>query len=186
MPLHPYEPEDAYGANSLENSTVQSGPINRIRWGTHKPSPAQGRKKRASIMRRWSKHKRAQSDQSEQSDGSDGLDSVGTGGAGATRTIYFNQPLPPEAKDEDGRPLMQYKRNKTRTAKYTPLSFIPKNLWLQFHNIANIYFLFIICLSVCTERVMSKDFILTSSRPGKSLAAKTRDLMLLRCLSFFS
>ena len=64
------------------------------------------------------------------------------------RTIYFNQPLPPEAKDEEGHPLVQYKRNKIRTAKYTPISFLPKNLWLQFHNIANVYFLFIIILSV--------------------------------------
>jgi phospholipid-translocating ATPase len=34
------------------------------------------------------------------------------------------------------------------------LSFIPKNLWYQFHNIANVYFLFLIILNV------SKRFLL--------------------------
>ncbi|RKF60373.1 Phospholipid-transporting ATPase DNF1 [Erysiphe neolycopersici] len=63
------------------------------------------------------------------------------------RNIYFNIPLPPEALDEDGDPLVQFKRNKIRTAKYTPLSFVPKNIWFQFHNIANVYFLFLIILA---------------------------------------
>jgi phospholipid-translocating ATPase len=57
-------------------------------------------------------------------------------------------PLPQTERDDEGHPLAQYARNKIRTAKYTPLSFIPKNLWFQFHNIANVYFLFIIILGV--------------------------------------
>ncbi|KAK6361092.1 hypothetical protein TWF730_004841 [Orbilia blumenaviensis] len=64
------------------------------------------------------------------------------------RHVYVNLPLPPEEQDEDGKPIAQYARNKIRTAKYTPLSFIPKNLWLQFHNVANIYFLFITILQI--------------------------------------
>ena len=64
------------------------------------------------------------------------------------RTVFVNVPLPPEAVDENGRPVKRYRRNKIRTAKYTPLSFIPKNLWFQFHNIANVYFLFLIILAV--------------------------------------
>lgn len=64
------------------------------------------------------------------------------------RTILFNTPLPPGAVDEEGLPLKHYRRNKIRTAKYTPLSFIPKNIWYQFHNIANVYFLFLIILAV--------------------------------------
>lgn len=62
------------------------------------------------------------------------------------RTLFFNIPLPDEHKDEEGHPLQTYARNKVRTAKYTPLSFIPKNLWFQFHNVANIFFLFIVIL----------------------------------------
>ncbi|EJT70612.1 phospholipid-transporting ATPase 1 [Gaeumannomyces tritici R3-111a-1] len=63
------------------------------------------------------------------------------------RTLFFNLPLPPEMKDENDEPIAEYTRNKIRTAKYTPLSFIPKNLFLQFHNIANIYFLFLVVLA---------------------------------------
>ncbi|KAJ6260842.1 Phospholipid-transporting ATPase DNF1 [Drechslerella dactyloides] len=64
------------------------------------------------------------------------------------RNIYVNVPLPENEADEEGKPLAQYARNKIRTAKYTPLSFVPKNLWLQFHNVANIYFLFITILQI--------------------------------------
>jgi phospholipid-translocating ATPase len=66
------------------------------------------------------------------------------------RRVYFNVPLPQTERDEEGLPLAHYARNKIRTAKYTPLSFVPKNLWFQFHNIANVYFLFIIILGVRT------------------------------------
>lgn len=64
------------------------------------------------------------------------------------RTIYFNMRLPPEETHDDGTPIHHYPRNKIRTAKYTPLTFIPKNLFLQFHNVANIYFTFIVILQV--------------------------------------
>ncbi|TQS38025.1 hypothetical protein Golomagni_01479 [Golovinomyces magnicellulatus] len=63
------------------------------------------------------------------------------------RKVYFNIPLPAEKVDDEGHPLVQYKRNKIRTAKYTPISFIPKDIWFQFHNIANVYFLFLIILA---------------------------------------
>lgn len=64
------------------------------------------------------------------------------------RQLYFNLPLPRELQDDEGHPSQQYARNKIRTAKYTPLSFIPKNLFFQFHNIANIFFLFLVILVV--------------------------------------
>lgn len=63
------------------------------------------------------------------------------------RQLYFNLPLPDDMLEE-GHPIAEYPRNKIRTAKYTPLSFIPKNIWFQFHNIANIFFLFTIILGV--------------------------------------
>lgn len=63
------------------------------------------------------------------------------------RYLFFNLPLPDELLEE-GHPITEYPRNKIRTAKYTPLSFIPKNIWFQFHNIANIFFLFLIILGV--------------------------------------
>ncbi|KAH0563041.1 hypothetical protein GP486_002387 [Trichoglossum hirsutum] len=64
------------------------------------------------------------------------------------RRIFFNIPLPHDAEDEYGHPIQDFGKNKIRTAKYTPLSFVPKNLWFQFHNIANIYFLFVIILAI--------------------------------------
>ncbi|KAI0172489.1 phospholipid-translocating P-type ATPase [Hypoxylon sp. FL1284] len=67
---------------------------------------------------------------------------------GEARTVFFNVPLPEDMKDEEGNPAVTYSRNKIRTAKYTPLSFIPKNLWFQFHNIANIFFLFMVILVI--------------------------------------
>jgi phospholipid-translocating ATPase len=73
---------------------------------------------------------------------------VAEGEGAEPRQLYFNLPLPDDHKDEEGYPLQEYTRNKIRTAKYTPLSFIPKNLWFQFHNIANIFFLFTIILDV--------------------------------------
>lgn len=70
-----------------------------------------------------------------------------TGDGQGPRKVYFNIPLPPDAVDEQGHPIAQYRRNKIRTAKYTPISFVPKNIWYQFHNIANVYFLFLIILA---------------------------------------
>jgi phospholipid-translocating ATPase len=68
------------------------------------------------------------------------------------RRIYVNMRLPPEETHDDGTPLHWYPRNKIRTAKYTPLTFVPKNLYFQFHNVANIYFLFIVILQVCCSQ----------------------------------
>jgi phospholipid-translocating ATPase len=64
------------------------------------------------------------------------------------RSVFFNVALPDDQRDENGRPKYHFARNKIRTAKYTPISFIPKNLFFQFHNVANLYFLFIIVLGV--------------------------------------
>ena len=64
------------------------------------------------------------------------------------RVVVFNRDLPVEYRDpETGKPTTDYPRNKIRTTKYTPLTFLPKNIWNQFfHNIANIYFLALIIL----------------------------------------
>lgn len=65
----------------------------------------------------------------------------------AARDIYYNQPLPDhmvDPKTQQNRII--YQRNKIRTTKYTPLNFLPMNIFFQFTNIANSYFLFIIIL----------------------------------------
>lgn len=39
--------------------------------------------------------------------------------------------------------------NKIKTSRYTPLTFLPKNLAEQFRRAANCYFLVILCMQVC-------------------------------------
>lgn len=138
----------------------------RMRWATQRVPLKNGDKKRTSILDRLHPRK----PQSSEKRDSAGASSMGTDLGGiqeeqshepveeqteeddndgqGPRKVFFNLPLPRDAIDESGHPLVQYKRNKIRTAKYTPLSFVPKNIWFQFHNIANVYFLFLIILTV--------------------------------------
>ncbi|KAK5114682.1 hypothetical protein LTR62_002255 [Meristemomyces frigidus] len=141
------------------DDSERSNPVKRIRWATQRVSGSKGIQKRKSIFKR---HQNRLSNGSEKrNSAATDLESVNPQQEAAAakgertaeiesqpgRTIYFNVPLPEYAKDAEGRPLQQYKGNKIRTAKYTPLSFIPKNLWFQFHNIANVFFLAIIILN---------------------------------------
>lgn len=165
MAVDPFAEQPADGGEGL--SPVKSNQVKRLRWATHRATPNQGRKKRQSIMERF--HKRSLSDGTVTSDGMNGdqsqLDTDGsviavpdtTGG----RTIYFNMALPESARDEEGKPLVHFSRNKIRTAKYTPLSFIPKNLYFQFQQVANVYFLFIIILTASSP-------IFGATNPGLS------------------
>ena len=136
-----------------------SNPVKRIRWATHRATGIQAENKRHSLKERLhrrmgsgtekrdslGKESRTSAEHSPESSET-GADDQDPG-----RRVYFNVPLPQSERDEEGHPIAHYARNKIRTAKYTPLSFIPKNLWFQFHNIANIYFAFIIILGVCAS-----------------------------------
>lgn len=63
------------------------------------------------------------------------------------RYIYVNHELPDDMRDPStGYPTLQYPRNKIRTTKYTPLSFLPKDILFQFTNVANTYFLILVIL----------------------------------------
>ncbi|XP_052561634.1 phospholipid-transporting ATPase VA isoform X1 [Tympanuchus pallidicinctus] len=54
--------------------------------------------------------------------------------------------LPPETEAEKSkRPALA--GNRLKTTKYTALSFLPKNLFEQFHRLANVYFVFIALLN---------------------------------------
>lgn len=44
-------------------------------------------------------------------------------------------------------PNGSYLTNRVKTTKYTVWSFVPKNLFEQFHRFANLYFLFIVLLN---------------------------------------
>lgn len=153
MALKPYEEDSEVPTNPLN-----SGPAKRIRWATQRVTGAKAGKKRASIFRRLSSRRAANDDPAKRDSAATDLEGVAEADeapaeqSGPGRRIFFNQPLPDDARDEEGHPTTTFVRNKIRTAKYTPISFVPKNLWFQFHNIANIYFLFIIILSVSLWR----------------------------------
>lgn len=143
--------------NSQKGESHVSNPVKRIRWATQRVTGTNERHIRQSIKDRFHHRKAGSTEKKRQSGDTPHLDGIQEESepseADATheasgRRIYFNIPLPDSAKDSDGHPVAHYERNKIRTAKYTPLSFIPKNLWFQFHNIANVYFLFVILLGV--------------------------------------
>ncbi|EPX72943.1 phospholipid-transporting ATPase [Schizosaccharomyces octosporus yFS286] len=59
-----------------------------------------------------------------------------------SRRIYVNH-IPDEHANL---PKQTFPSNKIRTTMYTPLNFVPKNLYNQFKNVANVFFLFLILL----------------------------------------
>jgi phospholipid-translocating ATPase len=137
----------------------RSQPAKRIRWATKRVKGPKADAKRISIFNR--RLSRRGADEKKRESGGSAITDPKTEGDGQdgseeqeeqkSRRIYFNQPLPASELDEDGKPLHHFARNKIRTAKYTPLSFIPKNLYFQFHNVANIFFAIIIILGVRTQ-----------------------------------
>lgn len=149
------------GSSNHSNGPGKKSKTKRSRWATRKMTVKSSGIKRLSLIGRQT-IKSTSSEKKRQSGGSETLKSQPNGDHGdhadddaadsdheaGPRQLYFNLPLPKELVDEDGNPLQTYTRNKIRTAKYTPLSFIPKNLWFQFHNIANIFFLFLVILVV--------------------------------------
>ncbi|KAI7808222.1 putative phospholipid-transporting ATPase VA [Triplophysa rosa] len=62
-----------------------------------------------------------------------------------TRIVHANI-LYDHTKGSDN-PNRHYANNKIKTTKYTLLSFLPKNLFEQFHRFANVYFVFIALLN---------------------------------------
>ncbi|KAH8809491.1 phospholipid-transporting ATPase 1 [Flagelloscypha sp. PMI_526] len=72
----------------------------------------------------------------------------GEKGKSQRRNIYFNRPMPQRELKSNGDPEVRYPRNKVRTTKYTPLTFIPKNLYLQFLRVANLFFLSLVILQI--------------------------------------
>jgi phospholipid-translocating ATPase len=146
---HPQPPDEPVPVNATQ----------RARWATRRMTVRSGGSKRKSLIDRMQQKKGGAANEKANADPSSGDDqnqqssdenASDDGSKSSTRSLYFNLPLPTELQDEEGLPLYTYPRNKIRTAKYTPLSFIPKNLWFQFHNIANIFFLFLIILTVST------------------------------------
>ncbi|XP_036909699.1 phospholipid-transporting ATPase VA isoform X2 [Sturnira hondurensis] len=69
---------------------------------------------------------------------------------GRTRTVRSNLLRPPGAQDPAAgaaKGARHLADNRLKTTKYTLLSFLPKNLFEQFHRLANVYFVFIALLN---------------------------------------
>ncbi|KAF5399609.1 hypothetical protein PHET_07291 [Paragonimus heterotremus] len=64
-----------------------------------------------------------------------------------TRTIYPSTTLHLDENEQPYNPNAQYANNKIRTTKYSIWTFLPLNLWEQFHRVANVYFVFILILN---------------------------------------
>ncbi|EAQ89858.1 hypothetical protein CHGG_06477 [Chaetomium globosum CBS 148.51] len=160
--------------------------MQRSRWATRKLTVKSSSMKRLSLMGRKHNNKgmanekkrtsggtdASQPDDGDQEDDSSVQEEVGDGPG--PRQLFFNLPLPAEFQDEEGYPLQQFTRNKIRTAKYTPLSFVPKNLFFQFQNIANIFFLFLVILVDAIEdyRRTNLDNVLNNAPVHRLLGKK--------------
>ncbi|CAG7927349.1 unnamed protein product [Penicillium olsonii] len=154
---HPPLP-GANGEDNPEGGEVREVPSNvskptkRQRWATTRAPGAGGIKKRVSIIDRFHK-KGTYGDEKRKSNNTTASTNASSvepeaPESGPNRRVYFSIPIPESERDEEGHLNVTYPRNKIRTAKYTALTFVPYNIWLQFHNIANIYFLFVIILNV--------------------------------------
>ncbi|KAL3471806.1 hypothetical protein BJX99DRAFT_236853 [Aspergillus californicus] len=143
----PEASESSPGVRPIDSNV--SKPTQRQRWATQRATGAGGVRKRVSIMDRVHRHKELRDEKRRSAAANSTTDPLPPAPANEpeNRKVYVNIPLPESERDEDGHPKADYPRNKVRTAKYTPITFVPKNLFWQFHNIANIYFLFIIILS---------------------------------------
>ncbi|MCJ1436635.1 hypothetical protein MMC27_006015 [Xylographa pallens] len=147
-----------------QGNDVSKPGVKRMRWATQRVTSMRAEGKRNAITNRFHRGGHG-AEKKRDSGGTDSGDGSNLGGGGRDtsdidgdpgrnndgtyppRRMFFNIPLPDDARDTDGRPIAHFTRNKIRTSKYTPLSFVPKNLWYQFHNIANIYFLILIILA---------------------------------------
>ena len=59
----------------------------------------------------------------------------------AQRTVYLSQ-----RNEEQIAKNRKHGSNRIRTSKYSVLTFLPMNLFLQFNKASNVYFLLIMCM----------------------------------------
>ncbi|GLA13951.1 hypothetical protein AnigIFM62618_011369 [Aspergillus niger] len=144
------DPIQGKGDEELSRASDEVPPIpnqeakstKRARWATKRMTAASGLRKRVSILERGNRRNTRNNTTDAATAGPESNETE----TASSRKVYFNLPIPDSERDEEGNLKTVYPRNKIRTSIYTPLTFIPKNLWLQFHNIANLYFLFVIIL----------------------------------------
>ncbi|XP_041360414.1 phospholipid-transporting ATPase VA-like [Gigantopelta aegis] len=68
------------------------------------------------------------------------------------RIVVPNHTVPDDIPiNKKNHPNYGYCTNNIKTTKYTILTFLPKNLFEQFHRFANLYFIFVVCLNWVPE-----------------------------------
>ncbi|KAF9584354.1 hypothetical protein BGW38_006772 [Lunasporangiospora selenospora] len=76
-----------------------------------------------------------------------------------SRRVFVNIPPPPQFLDNKGQPKFTYGSNRINTAKYTVLTFLPKNLFEQFRRVANMFFLFMAIIQLTPLFTVGSPFL---------------------------
>lgn len=76
-----------------------------------------------------------------------------------SRRVFVNIPPPAQYLDSNGLPKTTYGSNRINTAKYTTLTFLPKNLFEQFRRVANMFFLFMAIIQLTPLFTVGSPFL---------------------------
>ncbi|KAG0241368.1 hypothetical protein B0O80DRAFT_485445 [Mortierella sp. GBAus27b] len=76
-----------------------------------------------------------------------------------SRRVFVNIPPPSQYLDKTGAPKLSFGSNRIKTAKYTTLSFLPKNLFEQFRRVANMFFLFMAIIQLTPTFTVGSPFL---------------------------
>ncbi|GJJ70728.1 phospholipid-translocating ATPase [Entomortierella parvispora] len=76
-----------------------------------------------------------------------------------SRRVFVNIPPPAAYLDSNGMPKTTFGSNRINTAKYTTLSFLPKNLFEQFRRVANMFFLFMAIIQLTPIFTVGSPFL---------------------------
>ncbi|KAF9425248.1 hypothetical protein BGZ94_007698 [Podila epigama] len=76
-----------------------------------------------------------------------------------SRRVFLNIPPPAQYLDSNGLPKASYGSNRINTAKYTTLTFLPKNLFEQFRRVANMFFLFMAIIQLTPIFTVGSPFL---------------------------
>ncbi|KAK3825379.1 MAG: hypothetical protein J3Q66DRAFT_278169 [Benniella sp.] len=75
------------------------------------------------------------------------------------RRVFVNVPPSSQYLDKSGAPKFSFGSNRIKTAKYTTLSFLPKNLFEQFRRVANMFFLFMAIIQLTPIFTVGSPFL---------------------------
>ncbi|KAG0258279.1 hypothetical protein BG011_003393 [Mortierella polycephala] len=76
-----------------------------------------------------------------------------------SRRVFVNIPPPAQYLDKNGTPKLAFGSNRINTAKYTTLTFLPKNLFEQFRRVANMFFLFMAIIQLTPTFTVGSPFL---------------------------